>query len=113
MTVYVDNFGTPARVGGLNARWSHLIADSREELHAFAERLGLKRAWFQDPVVNGKPRPRPGSRGAENWHYDVTESKRRLALKLGAQPIEWRDLPAVIEARVARAAEGRDNEEAS
>lgn len=108
MTVYVDNFGVPARVGGLNARWSHLTADSREELHAFAEQLGLKRAWFQDPAINGKPRPRPGSRAAENWHYDVTQSKRRRALQLGAQPIEWRDLPTVINARIARdaAAEG-------
>lgn len=100
MTVYVDDFGMPARVGGINGRWSHLIADSRDELHEFAARLGLRREWFQDPVVNGKPpRPAPGSRHAEAWHYDVTQSKRQLALRLGAQPISWRDLWVVIDAR--------------
>jgi len=104
MTVYVDDFGLPTQVGGLNARWSHLIADSREELHAFAARLGLRREWFEDPVVNGKPRASRGSRGAENWHYDVTESKRRLALRHGAEPVRWQDLHKVIDARIARQA---------
>jgi Protein of unknown function (DUF4031) len=99
VTVYVDNFGMPARVGGVNARWSHLIADDREELHAFATRLGLRRAWFQDPAVNGTPKARPGSRAAENWHYDVTESKRQQAIRLGATPIEWDQIHDVIDAR--------------
>jgi hypothetical protein len=27
--------------------YSHLSADTMEELHAVAERIGLKRAWFQ------------------------------------------------------------------
>jgi hypothetical protein len=102
MAVYVDDLGMPAKVGGLNARWSHLVADSREELHDFARRLGLRREWFQDPVVTGKPKARPGSRAAENWHYDVTESKRRQAIALGARAITWRELTGVIDARVAR-----------
>lgn len=99
MTVYVDDLGMPAQVGGLNARWSHLIADSQDELHAFAARLGLKRSWFQDPTVNGKPIATPGTRAAENWHYDVTESKRRMAIKLGAVSVPWRELPDIIERR--------------
>ena len=99
MTVYVDNFRARARVGTLTARWSHLIADSREELHEFARKLGLKREWFQDPVVNGKPKAAPGSRAAENWHYDVTDSMRRKALELGAQPVHWRHLHEVIASR--------------
>lgn len=102
MAVYVDDFGMPARVGGLNARWSHLVADSRDELHAFADQLGLRREWFQDPVLTGKPLARPGSRAAENWHYDVTESKRRQAIALGARAITWRELTGVIDARIAR-----------
>ncbi|GAA1983005.1 DUF4031 domain-containing protein [Amycolatopsis minnesotensis] len=101
MAVYVDDFRASALVGGLRARWSHLIADDREELHAFAVRLGLKRSWFQDPVVNGKVPAKPGSRAAENWHYDVTDNKRRQAIELGAQPISWRELPAVIDRRIA------------
>lgn len=105
MTVYVDDFRTPAKVGAIRGRWSHLIADSREELHAFADRIGLKRAWFQDPVVNSKgPRPKPGSRAAETWHYDVTDSKRALAVELGAVQVPWRDLPDLIRHRIEHGA---------
>lgn len=53
----------------------HLYADagdSLEELHSFAARLGLKRAWFQRKPGGGLP------------HYDLTASKRSLAVKLGA-----------------------------
>lgn len=76
MCVYVDNMQRPARVGRLYAVWSHLLADTDEELHAFAARLGLRRAWHQKP-------------GTPISHYDVTEPKRQLALKLGAIPIGY------------------------
>lgn len=76
MTVYVDDMRMPARVGRLNAKWSHLMADTDEELHAFAERLGLKRSWHQKP-------------GTPISHYDVTDSKRDEALRLGAVPIGY------------------------
>jgi hypothetical protein len=73
MTVYVDDARIPARVGRWDSSWSHLFADTQDELHAFAARLGLRRSWFQDPTVTGKPlAAKPGSRAAENWHYDVT-----------------------------------------
>lgn len=78
MTVYVDDARIPAQVGRLTARWSHLTADTKNELHAFAAAIGLRRAWFQD-----KPRGL--------WHYDVTESKRRQAIAAGAVEIPWRD----------------------
>lgn len=100
MTVYVDDIRIPARVGGLYSRWSHLIADSVEELHEFAGRLGLRREWFQDPTVNGKPTPaEPGTRAAENWHYDVTDRKRDEAIAMGAQPVPFRELGTIITAR--------------
>jgi hypothetical protein len=57
----------------LSARWSHLTADDKDELHTFAARLGLQRSWFQD-----KPRGL--------WHYDVPDSKRQQAIALGAVP---------------------------
>lgn len=76
MTVYVDDMQRAARVGRLNAVWSHLMADSDDELHAFAAKLGLRRSWHQKP-------------GTPISHYDVTEPKRRLALKLGAVPIGY------------------------
>lgn len=76
MTVYVDDMQRPARVGRINAVWSHLLADTDEELHAFAAQIGLKRRWHQHP-------------GTPIAHYDVTESKRQLALRLGAVPIAY------------------------
>jgi Protein of unknown function (DUF4031) len=101
VTVYVDDFACPATVGRITGRWSHLIADTPQELHDFAARLGLKRAWFQDPTVNGKLKAQPGTRAAENWHYDVTDNKRRRAIRLGATPIPWHTLPEIIDARYA------------
>lgn len=100
MTVYVDDARIPARVGRHATTWSHLFADTQDELHAFAQRLGLRRSWFQDPVKIGKPiKARPGSRAAENWHYDVTESKRLHAVSLGAKEVTWREAVAIIDAR--------------
>jgi hypothetical protein len=81
MTVYVDDWRQPARVGRVNGTWSHLTVgpcDDLDELHAFAGRIGLRREWFQD----------------EPWplaHYDVTESKRRQAIAAGAVPVTWRE----------------------
>ena len=76
MAVYVDDMQRPAKVGRFNAVWSHLLADTDDELHAFAARLGLKRAWHQHP-------------GTPLSHYDVTESKRRQAIRLGAVQIGY------------------------
>jgi hypothetical protein len=85
MAVYVDDSGIRATVTDQatnrtyrSRRWSHLTADTKDELHAFAARLGLQRRWFQD-----KPHGL--------WHYDVTEIKRTQAINLGATPISWRD----------------------
>jgi hypothetical protein len=41
-----------------------------EELHRFAESIGLRRAWFQNHRVVP--------------HYDLTPSKRAAAVRLGA-----------------------------
>jgi hypothetical protein len=82
MTVYVDDWRQPARVGRLTARWSHLTvgpADGLDELHEFAARIGLRRAWFQD-----QPWPRA--------HCDVTESKRQQAITARAVAITWREV---------------------
>jgi hypothetical protein len=54
-------------------------ADTEDELHVFAARLGLKRSWFQ-----------PGSR-PEAAHYDLTAGKRSQALVLGAVSETWRE----------------------
>jgi hypothetical protein len=69
MTVYVDDAVTWWR----GQRWAHLMADTLEELHTMAERLGMPRRAFQD-----KP---------SGAHYDVTVELRERALQLGAQAI--------------------------
>jgi Protein of unknown function (DUF4031) len=101
VTVYVDDARTPAQVGSIKGRWSHLSADTKDELHAFAARIGLRRSWFQD-----KPNPFTGAPGV-HWHDDVTDSKRRAALAAGAEPIDVREWKTIIDARrAAQAAEG-------
>ncbi len=73
MSVYVDALVERGWRLGPNC---HLIADTDEELHALAARIGLKRSWFQD-----KSFP----------HYDLTSSRRKAAIRAGALPLDWRE----------------------
>lgn len=77
MTVYVDDMcDSPiGRYGRM--KMSHLLADTDEELHAMADRIGVARKWWQAP-------PRHSS------HYDIAKSKRALAIEYGAVPITLR-----------------------
>ncbi len=49
MAVYVDNASFPARIANgrvvHDSRWSHLFADTQEELHEFSAKLGLRRSY--------------------------------------------------------------------
>lgn len=97
MAVYVDDAGIPASVpnGAVThtSEWSHLTADTRDELHEFAARLGLKRAYFQTGTERGDDSPSPF------WHYDVTKGKRFQAIRLGAREVSWREMPEICIAR--------------
>lgn len=56
-------------------QWAHLVSDeSYDELHAFAEQLGLPRRAFQGD------------------HYDIPTELRDDALKLGAAAVTAREL---------------------
>lgn len=97
MTVYVDNARIPATIGPTRAVWSHLTADSPEELLAFAETIGLDRAWFQARCKYGSC---PAIDGAcRHFHIDVVARKRVEAIAAGAQAIDMRELGAIISAR--------------
>ncbi|MBL7259168.1 DUF4031 domain-containing protein [Actinoplanes sp. LDG1-01] len=97
MTVYVDNYRCHATVGRLTGRWSHLTADTSDELHTFAARLGLRRAWFQ---ARCRYSTCPAPDGVcVHYHYDVIDSMRTRAIRTGAHPIDIRDLGALITAR--------------
>lgn len=55
--------------------WAHLVSDvSYEELHDFAQRVGVPRRSFQGD------------------HYDVPEDYRQRAIELGATPVSAREL---------------------
>jgi len=71
VTVLVDPAVWPWR----GDRWAHLVSDeSYDELHAFAERLGVPRRAFQGD------------------HYDVPAHLRVVAVELGAEPVAAREL---------------------
>lgn len=75
MAVYVDD----ARISWRGRRWSHMVADSADELHRAAAALGLPPAAAQ-------------SRG-QTLHYDLPDEWRDRAIRLGfAVPIHWREL---------------------
>lgn len=45
MTVYIDDAYLPYG----RMKMCHMIADTEEELHQTALRIGMKRSWFQCP----------------------------------------------------------------
>jgi hypothetical protein len=50
-----------------------MFADSEEELHEFAKKIGMKKEWFQDKKLP---------------HYDLTATRRQLALSMGAIEVD-------------------------
>lgn len=89
MTIYVD-----ALVSCIpNSRWRatescHLMCDpcgDLDKLHKFAQRIGLRRSWFQD---------KPGS----TPHYDLTAGKRAQAVAAGAVEIDRNKTVEIIRA---------------
>ena len=69
MAVYVDNMRARYR----SMIMCHMLADTAEELHAMADRLGIDR------------------RHCQRDHYDICLSKRAKAVKAGAVEITMRE----------------------
>ncbi|MDQ3494319.1 MAG: DUF4031 domain-containing protein [Pseudomonadota bacterium] len=94
MTVYVDD----AVVLWRGRRWAHLMADSLDELHAFASGLGLPRSAFQNR--------------ASGAHYDVPSELRAEAVSRGAVALSRHRDRARLRAVIAAArAQGRGERE--
>lgn len=72
MAVYVDEAVNFWR----KTYWCHMFADTASELHLFAERMGLKRDWFQPDI--------------RLPHYDLTKSKREIAVRVGSIEVDRR-----------------------
>lgn len=60
----------------------HMFAERLEDLHAMADRIGVARRWFQN---------RPGFP-----HYDISKSKRRLAVQFGALEVDRQQFIQVL-----------------
>lgn len=74
MTVYVDDMRASYR----RMIMCHMIADTEDELHAMAARIGIARRWYQ------------GDR------YDISLAKRALAIGHGAREITWRQCGLMV-----------------
>lgn len=71
MAVVVDGLMDYGKRNAEGTEWCHMMADSLDELHAMAEKIGRKRCWFH--------------RGN---HYDLTPSFRAKAIAAGAVALE-------------------------
>lgn len=66
MAVYVDR----ASVAFKGMQWCHLMADTLEELHAFAQNMKIDARLFH--------------RNASYPHYDITLEMRSMVIEYGA-----------------------------
>lgn len=83
MSVYVDTM----RASFGRMIMCHMFADTDDELHQMAAKIGIARKWFQCPPK-------------ASWHhYDICLSKKKLAMANGAIEIEYRSLPEWLKQR--------------
>jgi hypothetical protein len=84
MSVYVDDFKI-RRTVGYGHKWvfSHMIADTREELDEMAEKIELDLKWKKDA-------------GTRKEHFDVTENYRQRAIEAGSIQVSTRELHQML-----------------
>ncbi|HEY3736244.1 MAG TPA: DUF4031 domain-containing protein [Jatrophihabitans sp.] len=73
--------------GGTLTEFCHLLADTREELHAMADELGIPRRFFQDHPWR--------------WHHDLPAHLREQAVARGAREVTMHEVGAILKARRA------------
>lgn len=78
MSVYVDK--DKNKYGRM--LMSHMCADTIDELHEMAERIGVARKWLQN--------------SSRHPHYDICQSKRKLAIEYGAIEVSAREMIKII-----------------
>jgi hypothetical protein len=79
---YVDTVRSYPQAGLRFTEFCHLLADTREELHAMADALGIPRRFFQEHPWR--------------WHHDLPEHLRRSAVELGAVEITMHEVGALL-----------------
>lgn len=95
MVCYVDDMYKYPMGRFRRMKMSHMIADTEEELHAMADRIGLNRRWYQGD------------------HYDLSMGLRKLALEAGAVEVDLRTLTAMNLRRRVEGALGLPEEAAA
>ena len=83
MAVYVDDMR--ARHGRMVM--CHMLADSTAELLGMADTVGIDRKWIQKA-------------GTPHEHFDISRSKRRLAVAAGAKEVGFRELGQILKSRI-------------
>jgi hypothetical protein len=94
MTCYVDAVRHYPGTGLRHNEFCHLLADSRDELHEMADRIGMPRRYFQDHPWR--------------WHYDLPPQLRDKAVRHGAQELTLREVGTMLKAR-RQAGSGRES----
>lgn len=74
MTVYIDDMYRYRMGQFRRMKMSHMIADTEDELHQMASKIGMHRRWYQGD------------------HYDVSLGNRRKAIELGAVEVSLKTL---------------------
>jgi Protein of unknown function (DUF4031) len=82
MPVYVDDM----RASFGRMIMCHMVADTKEELLAMVDRIGVQRKWIQ-------------YEGTVYEHFDICGSKRALAVRAGAVEIDMHGLGVIFKAR--------------
>lgn len=87
MACYVDAVRCYPGAGLRFTEFCHLLADTRAELHAMADELGIPRRYFQDHPWR--------------WHHDLPGPLRDRAIALGAHEVGMHEVGALLRARRA------------
>lgn len=85
MACYVDTVRDYADRGLRFRAYCHLLADTRDELHAMAAAVGMPRIAFQDHPWR--------------WHYDLPAVLRPRAVELGAREVDMHEIGALLKTR--------------
>jgi hypothetical protein len=88
VTVYVDNLENWGwKMRGRIVSSCHMFSDSLDlsELHCMADKIGMRRAWFQPHRIAP--------------HYDLVASRRAAAVALGAIEVDRHQASSIWKAR--------------
>jgi hypothetical protein len=87
VATFVDAVQSYPSAGLRFTDFCHLLADTRDELHALADELGVPRRIFQDHPWR--------------WHYDLPSHLRVDAVRLGAVELTMHQVGALLRERRA------------